>query len=372
MTNAYTNQTRLVLNFIQTILFLGLIFSGINVKAQENSGSNQSQRNNTYTNPVLKQVFPDPSIIRAPNGWFYAYGTNSYYDGKMINIQVAKSKDLVHWKYLGDALPKKPEWANHTQQFWAPDITYDKSNKTYYLYFASGHNNSHNHCIGVAISKSPKGPFTDIGHPLVCGKAFSHIDPMEFTDPKTGKLYMLWGSDFYPIQMQRMAKNRIQLAPHTHAQSILKPFGKSGTYNHLIEASWLTYHKGYYYLFYSGNNCCGVHAHYSVMVARSRKIWGPYERFKGFNGSGNGVILKRNAHWMAPGHNAIITTDHGKQYWILYHAINPNKRYKEVDHTGRKFDRRVLMLDRIIFKDGWPRVKKNSPSYTAQPSPIVK
>ena len=68
---------------------------------------------------MLDLDFPDPTVINV-NGIYYAYATQAHHDGKMINIQVASSKDLFNWKYEGDALPQKPVWASSTQDFWAP------------------------------------------------------------------------------------------------------------------------------------------------------------------------------------------------------------------------------------------------------------
>src|SRR5215471_1693830 len=78
-------------------------------------------------NPVLDQNFPDPTVILAPDGKYYAYATNTKLDDKWINIQVATSTDLFNWKYTGDALPQKPTWASHTQNYWAPHVLYDAS-----------------------------------------------------------------------------------------------------------------------------------------------------------------------------------------------------------------------------------------------------
>lgn len=340
--------------------------------SQQAFAQEKSKNKPTYTNPVLDFVFADPAIIRAPDGWFYAYATRVWHkEKKMIHLQVARSRDLVHWKYLKDGMPEVPRWADSTHQFWAPDIHYDKKNKTYYLYFASAHNGTNRHCIGVATSKSPAGPFKDIGHPLVCGRGYTHIDPMEFTDPQSGRQYILWGSDHAPIQIQELT-GWTKLAPDSHPHNLLIPTKKKHNYDNMLEGPWLIHHHGYYYLFTSGDNCCGVHAHYAVMVARSKNILGPYEKFKGVDGSGNGVILEENEHWLAPGHNAVITTDHGRQYWMLYHAISPDKKFQsKKSPIGMTFDRRVLLLDRIVFKDGWPRIKDNSPSYTPQPVPVI-
>src|SRR5215212_3523101 len=59
----------------------------------------------TYVNPVLNGDFPDPAVIEAPDGYYYAYATQTLRDGKWINVQVARSPDLVHWQHLGDAFP---------------------------------------------------------------------------------------------------------------------------------------------------------------------------------------------------------------------------------------------------------------------------
>jgi arabinan endo-1,5-alpha-L-arabinosidase len=84
-----------------------------------------------YENPVLDQDFPDPALIQTADGYCYAYATQTLRDGQWINIQAARSRDLVHWEYLGDALPKKPVWARTTQDFWAPSVIYDGS--TYFM-----------------------------------------------------------------------------------------------------------------------------------------------------------------------------------------------------------------------------------------------
>src|SRR5947209_7898963 len=76
-----------------------------------------------YQNPVFDHDFPDPAVIRARDGFYYAYATQSAgADGKLRNIAAARSRDLVHWTELADALPVKPSWASKTQDFWAPDV----------------------------------------------------------------------------------------------------------------------------------------------------------------------------------------------------------------------------------------------------------
>jgi len=75
----------------------------------------------------------------------------------------------------------------------------------------------------------------------------------------------------------------------------------------LIEGSWIHYRDDfdYFYYFFSGNECCTRFAHYSVMVARSRNVQGPYTK-RSADTSGaysDDVILQLNGVVYAPGYD---------------------------------------------------------------------
>ena len=42
-------------------------------------------------------------MLATPDGWFYAYATQTTSGDGLLNIQVARSVDLVRWEHLGDA-----------------------------------------------------------------------------------------------------------------------------------------------------------------------------------------------------------------------------------------------------------------------------
>ena len=98
------------------------------------TASNPAPRATVYVNPVLDEDFPDPAVIHASDGFYYAYATQTLREGKWINVQVARSPDLVHWEHLGDAMPDKPEWAADTQDFWAPYVLRDGD--CYLMYYS--------------------------------------------------------------------------------------------------------------------------------------------------------------------------------------------------------------------------------------------
>lgn len=301
-------------------------------------------------NPVLNLDFPDPTVINV-NGNYYAYATQSEHDGTTENIQLAVSTDLLHWKYIGDAMPQKPQWASSTQDFWAPHVLYNAGLRKYILFY-SGKNNdtAFDKCIGVAFASKPEGPFIPEKEPLLSAKGFVDIDPMAIVDPKTKKKYLFWGSGFQPVHVQEMSNDWKHFLKGSLAKNAVFP-GTEKKYTILIEGSWVDYNNGYYYLYYSGDNCCGEGANYAVMVARSKNITGPYTTLAKTKGIGSSAILEKDSSLLAPGHNSIVKDQNGNK-WIAYHAI-----IKKDDGTWDR-SKRVLCVSRLVYRNGWPKVVK--------------
>jgi arabinan endo-1,5-alpha-L-arabinosidase len=303
----------------------------------------------TFANPVIDSDFPDPAILRAADGYYYVYATQTERDGQWINLQVARSRDLVTWEQLGDALPAKPGWASRTQDFWAPHVA--EHDGRYYLYYSAKPDEALTDdkkglCLAVATSARPEGPFTDMGRPLLCGASFVNIDPMSFDDPATGKRLLYWGSGFAPIKVRELAPDRMSFAAGSEPVDLVRP-DKNAEYKPLVEGAWVVRRGGYYYLFYSGDNCCGKGAHYAVLVARSRSATGPFE-------ARDGAILEARGPWHAPGHNSVVEDSRGDS-WIVYHAVDTKRpRTKATDEVNT---RRIMLIDRLAWKGGWPVVE---------------
>jgi arabinan endo-1,5-alpha-L-arabinosidase len=367
------------LNSRQTVLLLGGLLFFFSLRAElfgqasapGPAAHTRGWRAALYTNPVFDTDFPDPTVMRATDGFYYAYATQTITDKGMVNIQVARSKDLIRWEHLGDALPTKPTWADKTQKLWAPHVS--QFGDTYYMYYSADPNTLTGLCLAVATSRSPRGPFTDSGKPLKCGESFINIDPMAFDDPRTGKRLLYWGSGFQPIRVQELAPDRLSFLPGSQPVDLISPIKDESplNYQRLIEGAWVTERDGFYYLFYSGDNCCGDNAHYAVMVARSRSATGPFETLAAAKGRPNSVILERNRKWIAPGHNSVIRDAKG-QDWIFYHAIDADNRLLKSDIQGDRNVRRIMLMDKLSYEDGWPVVAGRSPSTTPQASPKVK
>lgn len=332
------------------------------------AGPTQTQaRTVTYTNPVLDRDFPDPAVLKAPDGWYYAYATQGKVSGRQLNIQLSRSRDLVHWTKPVEALPERPVWAANS--FWAPHVMHDKVAQRYVMYFSAQPPGPEGKCLGVATAPAPGGPFVAQPEPLVCGEGFVNIDPMAFDDPRDGRRLLYWGSGFKSLKVQELAPDRLRFAAGSMPRDVLL-VNKDRDYDGLLEGAWVTHHNGYYYLFSSGNNCCGPEAHYAVMVARSRNATGPFERLSETSGTGSSTILVQNAAWKAPGHNSIISDGRGND-WIIYHAVHPADLAAQKPNMQDQPMRRVMLIDRIVYQNGWPRVEANSPSATMQTAPAA-
>src|SRR5829696_8074934 len=105
------------------------------------------------------------------------------------------------------------------------------------------------------------------------------------------------------------------------------------------------------------------------MVARSRSATGPFETLAQATGAPNSVILERRGNWIAPGHNSAIA-DAAGNWWILYHAVDAARpRAAATDEVNT---RRVMLLDRLEWRDGWPYVVDGGPSTGSRSGPVTR
>ncbi|MGX5819819.1 family 43 glycosylhydrolase [Chitinophaga lutea] len=308
----------------------------------------------TYRNPVFDHNFPDPNIVEGKDGFFYAYSTQVNWRkdsmGGPYIIPILRSKDLVNWKHVGAALEKRPSWKKEGG-IWAPDVTYYRGR--YLMYYSVSTWGDPNPGIGVAVSDKPEGPFEDKGK-LFLSKEIgvaNSIDPFFMEDK--GKPYLVWGS-FHGIYGVPLSKDGLSVKGDT--------FRIAGN---LYEGAYILKRDGYYYFFGSAGTCCeGARSTYRVLVGRSRKLKGPYLDRDGrpLLERGGTLVLQRDkgdAPFVGPGHHSDIVTDKNGDTWMLYHAF----------HAGNDKKGRVMLLDKISWKDGWPAVEGYVPSRTDRPAP---
>ena len=290
-----------------------------------------AQPRSNYSNPVMAGDYPDPSIIRVGED-YWATATTSHWAPL---FPILHSTDLVNWQVVGAALQKRPDWSDGN--YWAPEISFYRGR--YFIYY-TGHKKGGSLCVAVMTANSPRGPYTDHG-PLICQDAGS-IDAMAVTD-ENGRRYLVWKEDGNsrnqptPIWAQplstdgtRLVGERRELIRNTAAWE-----------SNLVEGPFILRRGDYFYLFYSGNACCGRGCNYAMGVARSRRLLGPWEKDPA------NPILKGNDDWKCPGHGSIVADTRGRDF-LLYHAYHP----KDFVYAGRQ-----ALLDEVKWgSDGWPTI----------------
>jgi arabinan endo-1,5-alpha-L-arabinosidase len=317
----------------------------------------------SYVNPVLDTDFPDPSILRADDGSFYAYSSQHTTTERWAYIPVARSSDLVAWEIVGDALPERPAWSRSTWECaWGPHVVHRDG--TYFLYYSAMADTREGMWLGVATSETPGGPFRDSGEPLLRAAGFAAIDPMAFADPESGAWFLYWGGDYQPIYAQRLAADLRRLDAGSKPIPVVAP--SESPYERVVEGPFIRFRDGWYFLFYSGDRFGGEAANYAVMVARSRSPLGPFEKLRDVAGGSSSAILEANERWEGPGHNSIVTDVDGHD-WLVYHAIDRTNRW----NPGVRFVRRPMLIDRIEYEDGWPTVVDGTPSSEERAAPRV-
>ena len=302
-------------------------------------GNGDQNENKVYHNPVVAQSLPDPTIIKAPDGWFYLYATED-----IRNIPIHKSKDLVNWEFVGTAFTNETRPGFEPKGgLWAPAISFIKGK--YVMYYSMSVWGGEWTCgIGVATADSPEGPFTDQGKLFRSNEiqVQNSIDP--FCMEENGKRYLFWGS-FRGIYAIELTEDGLALKPDAEKRQI------AGT---AYEGVYIFKKDGWYYLFASIGSCCeGIKSTYTTVAGRSGNLFGPYVNKTGQSMMENKheILIHGNERFAGTGHNSDIVEDDAGNTWMFYHAVDKN------NPKGR-----MLMLDEIQWKDGWPFVEDSSPS----------
>lgn len=319
--------------------------------------SNPESQTHTFQNPVFEPVLADPTVLKTGNQ-FYAFGTEDNWaeEGGYHLVPVLKSTDLIHWDLQGDSFESKPSW-KPKGGIWAPDVT--EVNGQYYMYYSFSTWGDPNPGIGLAISTTPNGPFMDQG-PVFTSEEIgvkNSIDPFYWED--NGKKYLIWGS-FHGLYLTALSEDgKKAIGDKIHLAG-----------NHL-EAAYVHFRNGFYYLFGSAGTCCeGENSSYRVLVGRASKLEGPYLDQLGksllMEGSGT-LVLQGNAQVAGPGHNAEIITDDHQQDWLLYHGMLRSKA-----RLSNGANRRSLFLDPIQWESEWPTILNQSPNLEEQTAPYFQ
>lgn len=115
-----------------------------------------------YNNPILAGDFSDPDIIRVGNDYYAICSTMQMSPG----LTVLHSKDLINWSIINSAvkdltqISPRYRWDRmdgYGRGIWAPCITYNHRNNTYYIHFGTPDEG-----FFMVKTKDPYGQWSDV------------------------------------------------------------------------------------------------------------------------------------------------------------------------------------------------------------------
>ncbi|AQQ08989.1 Intracellular endo-alpha-(1-_5)-L-arabinanase [Sedimentisphaera cyanobacteriorum] len=355
------------------VILMLLVFSGLASALEEDVAQG------------MKHVH-DPSMIYS-DGSYYVFTTGS-------GIGIRRSSDLKQWNYIGRVFSDIPDWVEEKVEgvsgFWAPDITYH--NGKYYICYSASTFGSQTSVLGLASNTTlnptdPNYAWVDEGEilesPPSSPPAYNAIDGT-FVKDENGDMWLTFGSFWEGIMLTRLNSSTLKPA-QTPAQihHIARRSSSSA-----IEAPYITYRNGYYYLFVNWGLCCrGVDSTYKIVVGRSDSIEGPYLDKNGDSllyAAGGTLFVGDSGRWIGPGH-ADITAAEGENYFTYhaYDALNEGTPTLRINYLHFSDQGWPVMGDSLTepedppegdtaahwdFDDGQPGAAMNNTGQTAQPA----
>lgn len=318
--------------------------------------------------PPTEPMVHDPVVAQAPDGTYYMLSTGR-------GLQVATSTDLQEWHVSREPfISHIPSWThdsvpNFRDHIWAPDIIH--YNGRWWIAYSCSTFGVNTSAIGLLSSPelSTTTQWTDEG-PLICSREgrdpFNAIDPAFITDGDNTP-WMVFGSFWDGIQLVRLNPATMHVDPTipitTIARRYPNPTGEEkaeakpadaryADKENPIEAPFIYYHDGYYYLFVSWDYCCRQEqSTYKVAVGRSTSVSGPYLDKDGndmAHGGGTLLLEGDKTHYYAAGHCSayhFASADH-----FFCHGYNAT------------YDGISTLIHLLLqWQDGWPSLEQYPP-----------
>jgi beta-xylosidase len=286
----------------------------------------------TFPNPVLWEDLADADVLRVGNAYYYTASTMHYSPG----APVLRSYDLVHWEYVGHAVPSLDFDSGaydltggraYIKGIWASAMNYRKSNGTYYWIGCVEFNRTY-----VYTSTAIDSGWQKRSRINNC-----YYDAGLLVDDDD-TMYVAYGNT--TLSVAQLSADGLSEVRH---QQVFQTPSTVGT----LEGSRF-YKRGNYYYIWSTRPANGQY------VMRSTSPWGPYEMRQ--------VLLNLPgpiAGGGVPHQGGLVQTPNGDWYYMAFQDAYPGGR--------------VPVLAPITWTaDGWPQLTTVSGTWgTSYPYPNV-
>jgi alpha-N-arabinofuranosidase len=307
------------------------IFSNAVYKGNDQVYMDNPLKSDEFYTPILQGCYPDPAITRKGDDYYMVCSSFAMFPG----VPVFHSKDLVNWTDLGgvlnDVTQFNPQDTGISQGVYAPGITYNPHNDTFYMIvtaFSGG--------LGNIIVKT-KDPMKGWGNPIKLD--FGGIDPAIFFDDN-GKGYIVHndapdkGKELYEghrvIKIWEYDVENDKVIPGT--DKIIVDGGVDLTKKPIwIEAPHLYKKDGKYFLMCAEGGTGGNH---TEVIFKSDSPKGPF-----IPAPSNPILTqkyfgndrKNKVNWA--GHADLVHVS-GDEYYGVFLAVRPNDKNRV--NTGRE------------------------------------
>ncbi len=287
--------------------------------------------NGRFTNPVLFADYSDPDVIRVNDTFYMTASSFNYVPG----LPILTSKDLVNWKIANYALDNIP-FENYkipqlSKGVWAPALRY--RNGIFYIYFGMPDEG-----LFMVNSENPLGKWEE---PVCVLEGKGLIDCCPFWDDD-GKAYIIHG----------YAKSRIGF------KSCLGIFEMSPDGKHAVSEDHILYngvntqptiegpkvykHNGMYYILAPAG---GVKTGWQTAL-RGKSIKGPFEE--------KIVLRQGNSDINGPHQGGLVDDISGREWFVHF--------------QDRGLYGRIIHVQPVQWKDGWPVMGVNDSDYCGEPA----
>ncbi|WP_372661824.1 glycoside hydrolase family 43 protein [Cohnella sp.] len=282
---------------------------------------------NTYRNPVIPGLHPDPSVCRAGEDYYLVTSSFEYFPG----VPLFHSKDLVNWRQIGHCLSRPGQLdlgeVPSSCGIYAPTIRFH--NGTFYMATTNVTKGGN----FIVHTDDPLGEWSDpiwVDHP--------GIDPDLFFD-EDGTVYFTSSSN------NGTAQSRIDLKTGKRLSELT--FLWNGTGGQYPEAPHLYRIGEWYYLLIAEG---GTEYGHMATIARSKRPDGPFESCPH-----NPILTHRSRHnsIQSTGHADFVQAPDGS-WWTVFLGVRPAS-YPNKHHLGRE----TFLAPVTWTEDGWPVVGEN-------------
>lgn len=283
-----------------------------------------------YSNPVIRGMYPDPSVCTDGKKYYLAASSFLYFPG----VPLFESDDLINWTQIGNCLTRRSQLnldgAETCSGIFAPTLRFYGGR--FYM---------------VTTNTSGGGSFfvrtDDIygrwSEPVRLSQ--DGIDPSLFFDEAEDgdvRTYLLSNGGDGDGGFIQISRIDIESGREIGGRKILWR-GHGGRF---IEAPHLYKIDGMYYLIDAEG---GTEYGHTVNYARSRNIFGPYEEFPR-----NPALTNRNLggyELQGAGHGDLVQAADGS-WWMLHLAFRQSGKWIQHHHLGRE-----VCAEPVTWKGGW-------------------